>query len=147
MKDHSKFYNWLRLMAVVNIVLGGFLLIWLIAGGAFVPHESDNLPSAFYASPAQRRMSDVLILVAGLSEIGFGMCDFMYRLKAVGVFAIVKAVSLVGLCLVYRYNPFIPVIAIAYFVCGIYAFKCSREEKNNLKLQKEPSETTNLILN
>ena len=134
MKDHSKFYNWLRFMAIVSIVVGVFSLILLITSGAFVPRESDNLPSAFYAFPTQRIMLDFMILVSGLSGIAFGVCDFLCRLKAVGILAVVKAVILVGLCLVYS-SHLIPFISIVYFLCGIYALKCNKYEINNLKLK------------
>ena len=134
MKDHSKFYNWLRFMAIVSIVVGVFLLILLITSGAFVPRESDNLPSAFYASPTQRIILDFMILASGLSGIAFGIFDFLCRLKAVGILAVVKAVILVGLCLVYS-NYLTPFISIVYFICGIYALKCNKDETNNSKLK------------
>ena len=129
MKDHSGFYDWLRFMAVVSIAVGGLLVIWLTATKALVPSVSDNLPSSFWASPAQRIMTGVMVLVSGLSGIAFGVCDFMCRLKAVGVFAIIKAVSLVGLGL-FLHNPLILILAIGYCICGVYALKCHREEKN-----------------
>ena len=148
MKNHSKFYNFLRFMAVVNIAVGGFLLIWLIMSGAFVPRESDSLPSSFYASPVQRRMVDFMILVSGLSGIAFGVCDFVCRLKAVGFLAIVKSVCIVGFIfafwgryIIYSLNSpllwVIAAVAIGYFVCGIYALKCDKDEINNLKLKTE----------
>ena len=96
MKDHSKFYKWLRFMAVVSIAVGGILVIWLIASGALVPSKVDDLPSSFWASPVQRRMTGMMILVSSLSGIAFGVCDFMCKLKAAGILAVVKAVCIVG---------------------------------------------------
>ena len=148
MKDHSKFYNWLRFMAIVSIAIDGFSLIWLITSGAFVNHESDNLPSAFYVSSAQRKIVNFMILLSGLSGVLFGVCDFLCRLKAVGIMAIVKALCIMGLALAFEgryiiYNLNSPLmwgilaIAAGYFVCGIYALKCSKDEINNLKLKTE----------
>ena len=145
MKDHSKFYNLLKFMAVVSIAVGGFLLIWLITSGALVPSEVDNLPSSFWASPAQRRMAGVMVLTSSLSGIAFGVCDFMHRLKAVGILAVAKAVCIGGFIfafwgrsVVYMTSPLLWValaVAIGYCVCGIYALKCSKEENNDLKLK------------
>ena len=101
MKDHRKFYNWLRFMAVVSIAVGGILVIWLTASGALVPSKADNLPSSFWVSPAHRIMTGVMVLVSSLSGIAFGVCNFMCKLKAVGILAIVKAVCILGFIFVY----------------------------------------------
>ena len=141
MKDHRKFYNWLRFMAVISIAVGGILVIWLIASGALVPSKADNLPSSFWVSPAHRIMTGVMVLVSSLSGIAFGVCDFMHRLKAVGILAIVKAVCIFGVISVYwgshivydLTSPLLWVVVAVlaeYFICGIYALKCQREEKN-----------------
>ncbi len=141
MKDHSKFYKWLRFMAVVSIAVGGILVIWLIASGALVPSKADDLPSSFWASPVQRRMTGMMILVSSLSGIAFGVCDFMCKLKAVGILAVVKAVCIAGFIFVFWgrsvvYNLTNPLlwaafaVAAGYFICGIYTLKCHREEKN-----------------
>ena len=141
MKDHRKFYNFLRFMAVVSIAVGGILVIWLTASGALVPSKADNLPSSFWVSPAHRIMTGVMVLVSSLSGIAFGVCNFMCRLKAVGILAIVKAVCILGFIFVYwgshiAYNLTSPLLWVAfavsagYCICGIYALKCQREEKN-----------------
>ena len=141
MKDHNKFYNWLRFMAVVSVVVGGLLVVELILTKALVPHETDYLPSSFWSSPTQRIMTGVMVLVSSLSGIAFGVCNFMCRLKAVGILAIVKAVCIFGVISVYWgshivYDLTSPLLWVVfavlaeYCICGIYALKCQREEKN-----------------
>ena len=80
MKDYSKFYNWLRFMAVVNFVVGGYMLIAstyrLIAGKDYGSWE-------------------FLRIAYALSGIAIGVCDFMRKLKAVGILFIVKGMLIV----------------------------------------------------
>ena len=86
-------------------------------------------------------MTGVMVLVSSLSGIAFGVCNFMCRLKAVGILAIVKAVCIFGVISVYWgshivYDLTSPLLWVAfavsagYCICGIYALKCQREEKN-----------------
>lgn len=152
MKDHSKFYNWLRFMAIISIVVGGFSLIILIydlisSGGSIL--QDSQLPSSFfYLFPFQSIVLFVFAVVCALSGITFGIFDFLCWLKAVGILAIVKAVSIVGIVLtlwggyvIYSFqDPFqwiIFAVVAEYFVCGIYSLKCNKDEINNLKLKTE----------
>ncbi len=153
MKDHSKFYNWLRFMAIVSIAVGGYLLIVLaydlILSQGSILWDSQLPSSLFYLFPFQDAILFVFSVICSLSGIGFSIFYLMNKLKAVGILSIVKAVSIVGLILtlwgryvIYSFHDpwqwLIFAVAIEYFICGIYALKCDKEEKDYLmKLNME----------
>lgn len=130
MKDHSGFYDWLRGMAIINIVAGVLFLLFIFWSGILVPLQP---PPIYYPYTVSYPVEQIIFICTAflvvLSSFGFSVCDLMCRLKAVGVFAIIKAVGLVGLGL-FLHNPLILILAIGYCICGIYALKCHREEKN-----------------
>ena len=124
MKDHNKFYNFLIFMAVVNFVVGGYILIAstyrLIRWGDW----------------------EFLYIAYALPGIAIGVCDFMRKLKAVGILFIVKGMLIIwyifavarSLSTLYIFrDPFFWIIfafPIGYCVCGMYALHCYIEEKN-----------------
>lgn len=144
MKDHGKFYGLLRVMAVLNVAVGGLLLIILIysliaSEGSIL--QDSQMPTSFYTYPLQNVILFVLGIMYSLLGIRFGICDFISKLKAVGILAVAKALCIVGwivaFCgksIIYNLTDGLVLVTFAvaagYFVCGIYASKCLKEEKS-----------------